>query len=101
MEGRSGENRPPVSNGIKNIAIVKALQIAWVMNTNEPLYLKKSSRPSNKISMKEPMYKVIVESIPDIIAKNGFANINTKNNQTMNWDFRYNSAFSKCFLGIK
>ena len=37
-----------------------------------------------KISMKEPMYKVIVESLPDIIAKNGFANINTKNNQTMN-----------------
>ena len=54
------------------------------MNTNEPLYLKKSSSPSNKISMKEPMYKVIVESLPDIIAKNGFANINTKNNQTMN-----------------
>ena len=53
------------------------------MNTNEPLYLKKSSRPSNKISMKEPMYKVIVESLLDIIAKNGFANINTKNNQTM------------------
>jgi hypothetical protein len=54
------------------------------MNTKEPLYLKKSSRPSNKISMNEPMYKVIVELIPEIIAKNGFANINTKNNQTMN-----------------